>query len=456
MQVPTQIGPYQIERLLGFGSFATVWLGFEPVLGAHVAIKVLADNWCHDLRVRERFLDEGRLLWRLDHERLVRVHAVGELADGRPYLVMAWARGGSLRDRLVSGPLPVRMSLLLLREIAAGAAVLHQQGIVHRDLTPGNVLFRSVPAEAPADGYVGQVLIADLGLAKALAAASGLTARAGTPGFMAPEQDDPMAILDVRTDVFGLGRLGMVLLCVSPSRPGTRALRPGVPADVGRVLRKATSNESADRYPDAAAFGVALGRAAGLRRSVAGGRRRAVLCAIVLAAAVLATANAAEPVGPRLTDTRTAVSEQNVPVVLGPQPSSSPSSASPSPSPSPTPTRGSGGTPKPNVTPCRAESGRTLTADADLSRVPQLCLTVGAVLQVEGAEPGSVSAPTELVEVTYPGGVARCRFLAAGPVTVTIVRQERSYPVRVTVVKSATPSSSATSQSPAVTQSATQ
>jgi hypothetical protein len=219
------------------------------------------------------------------------------------------------------------------------------------------------------------------------------------------------------------------------------------------VLRKATSNESADRYPDAAAFGVALGRAAGLRRSVAGGRRRAVLCAIVLAAAVLATANAAEPVGPRLTDTRTAVSEQNVPVVLGPQPSSSPS-ASASPSPSPTPTRKSGTTTRSTVTPCRG--GHTLTADDDLSPLPQLCLTVGAVLQVEGADPGSVSAPTESVSVTYKDGAAQCRFLAEGPVTVTIVRQERSYPVKVTVVKSATSSSSATSPSPAATQSATQ
>ncbi|MCM0676948.1 serine/threonine protein kinase, partial [Micromonospora phytophila] len=219
MTAPAQIGPYRIERLLGVGSFATVWLGHDGTLDCHVAIKVLAENWSHDLRVRERFLDEARLLRWLDHDRLVRVHAVGELADGRPYSVMAWADGGSLRDRLARGPLPVATALWLLGEIAAGVTVLHRHGVVHRDLTPGNILFRSGPAAATGVGRADErVLIADLGLAKALAAASGLTARAGTPGYMAPEQDDPLAVVDTRADVFGLGRLGVRLLGAGAGR----------------------------------------------------------------------------------------------------------------------------------------------------------------------------------------------------------------------------------------------
>src|SRR4029450_9217274 len=106
-----QIGSSRVERLLGVGSFATVWLGYDASLGARVAIKVLAENWSHDLRARERFLDEARMLWRLSHERIVRVHSLGELPDGRPYLVMAWADGGSLRDRLPHRP-PARGSNL--------------------------------------------------------------------------------------------------------------------------------------------------------------------------------------------------------------------------------------------------------------------------------------------------------------------------------------------------------
>jgi len=301
---PAAIASYRIERLLGIGSFATVWLGFDPDLGARVAIKVLAENWNHDLRVRERFLDEARLLWRLDDARVVRVHALGELPDGRPYLVMGWAQGGSLRDCLATGRLPVRTSVVVLREIAAGVAVLHGHRIVHRDLSPGNVLFRHPPGDPAREALdVGEVLVADLGLAKAIAAASGLTARAGTPGFMAPEQDDPLAVVDARTDVYGLGRLGDLLLRVSTSgRPGTPApLRAGVPPKVAAVLRRATEYQAADRYQDAAAFGVALDRATRSwapgrvwsRYRTTGGRRRALasaaagsLCiAVTLAAA---------------------------------------------------------------------------------------------------------------------------------------------------------------------------
>lgn len=295
-----RIGPYHVERLLGVGSFATVWLGFDLALGARVAIKVLADNWSHDLRVRERFLDEGRLLWRLDHRRIVRVYSLGELPDGRPYLVMLWADGGSLRDRLAAGPLPVSQCLRLLREIAAGVAVLHANGIVHRDLTPGNVLLRSRPAGAE------EVMIADLGLAKAVAAASGLTARAGTPGYMAPEQDDPLAVVDTRTDVYGLGRLGATLLG-TPTAGGFDAgvrLRDGVPERVARVLATATARLPADRYRDAAVFGVALGRAIAPRSATTvpvgaiavPRRRRALALASVLAAAVVAV-TASDSVG---------------------------------------------------------------------------------------------------------------------------------------------------------------
>ncbi|WP_319458605.1 serine/threonine-protein kinase [Micromonospora sp. RTP1Z1] len=302
MTAPVQIGSYRIERLLGVGSFAMVWLGYDSALDSHVAIKVLAENWSHDLRVRERFLDEARLLRWLDHERLVRVHAVGELADGRPYSVMAWADGGSLRDRLARGPLPAATAVRLLGEIAAGVAVLHRYGIVHRDLTPGNILFRSGTPEATGAGPAGeQVLIADLGLAKALAAASGLTARAGTPGYMAPEQDDPLAVVDTRADVFGLGRLGFRLLGVDAGRPGSGVrLRDGVPPRVAAVLGRATAAHPADRHPDAAAFRAALNRATpdGQGRAYAAPRRYRVKVAgvaVVVVAAVGGTT--AEPGG---------------------------------------------------------------------------------------------------------------------------------------------------------------
>ncbi|MFG1652156.1 serine/threonine-protein kinase [Micromonospora sp. NPDC049275] len=295
MTAPQRIGPYAIERLLGVGSFATVWLGYDAVLDARVAIKVLAENWSHDLRVRERFLDEARLLRRLEHERLIRVHTVGELPDGRPYAVLAWADGGSLRDRLAAGDLPTPTALRLLGEVCAGVAVLHRHGVVHRDLTPGNVLFRSA---GPDDPDAEQVLIADLGLAKALAAASGLTARAGTPGYMAPEQDDPGAVVDTRADVYGLGRLGIRLLAAEPPdarppRPGPAPdvrLRAGVPPAVAAVLAKATAYHPADRHPDAAALRAALTRASDRSPSPRPGIRRSYRLRLAGAAVVSAVA----------------------------------------------------------------------------------------------------------------------------------------------------------------------
>ncbi|MEU8330758.1 serine/threonine-protein kinase [Micromonospora sp. NPDC048839] len=310
MTAPLRIGPYAIERLLGVGSFATVWLGYDRALDAHVAIKVLAENWSHDLRVRERFRDEARLLRRLEHERLIRVHAVGELPDGRPYAVLAWADGGSLRDRLAAGEIPTPTALRLLGEICAGVAVLHRHGVVHRDLTPGNILFHSA---GPDDPDTEKVLIADLGLAKALAAASGLTARAGTPGYMAPEQDDPGAVVDTRADVYGLGRLGIRLLGADPPRhaPEIR-LRADVPPAVAAVLAQATAHHPADRYPDAAALHTALTRVSGqvglaaatgpVRQQPAppsGGRRRSWLRVVgaAVVAAVLVGAVGAESGG---------------------------------------------------------------------------------------------------------------------------------------------------------------
>ncbi|WP_433120006.1 serine/threonine-protein kinase [Micromonospora sp. CA-246542] len=316
MTAPQRIGPYAIERLLGVGSFATVWLGYDAVLDTRVAIKVLAENWSHDLRVRERFLDEARLLRRLEHERLIRVHTVGELPDGRPYAVLAWADRGSLRDRLAHGEIPAPTALRLLGEVCAGVAVLHRHGVVHRDLTPGNVLFRSAGPEG-----AEQVLIADLGLAKALAAASGLTARAGTPGYMAPEQDHPGAVVDTRADVYGLGRLGVRLLAADPTgahphrpdppRPAPQIrLRDGVPPGVAAVLARATAFHPDDRYPDAAALHAALARASDPARRPAGPvavsarqgppprrPRRSLLTGVALVVAVAVSQVAAEPVG---------------------------------------------------------------------------------------------------------------------------------------------------------------
>src|SRR4051794_1297744 len=112
MSSPRLIGRYRVERPLGSGSFALVWLAHDDDLEAPVAIKVLAENWAHRMDLRERFLTEARMLRAAASHRVVQVYDIGELPDGRPYFVMEYADGGTLEDR-TGGSVPVTEALRL-------------------------------------------------------------------------------------------------------------------------------------------------------------------------------------------------------------------------------------------------------------------------------------------------------------------------------------------------------
>jgi eukaryotic-like serine/threonine-protein kinase len=264
---PDRFGRYRVVRRIGSGAFATVWLARDEVLDAPVAVKVLADNWAARLDVRERFEEEARILRRADSDRVVRVHDIGELEDGRPYFVMTYADRGTLADHLRDGPLPVGEALRYGADIARGLAVLHQVGVIHRDVNPGNVLLRSGP-----DG-TERVLIADLGLAKAAARGSGFTLTVGTPGYTAPEQARPGDTpLDRRADVYSIGAvLQHMLTGVAPKADEEPApLPPEVPTAVADVVRQALAPLPGDRYPSSGALADALDAAAVRIRSLPG------------------------------------------------------------------------------------------------------------------------------------------------------------------------------------------
>ncbi|MDH6696140.1 serine/threonine-protein kinase [Streptomyces griseoviridis] len=283
-----RIGRYRLERRLGTGAFGTVWLAHDDDLDAPVAVKVLADNWSHRLDVRERFLTEARMLRKAGSDRVVQVYDIGELDDGRPYFVMEYADGGTLAELLDGGRLPVAEALRLTAGAALGAQALHEAGIVHRDIKPSNVLLRSSPGAAP------RVLLADLGLAKSLARASGLTLAAGSAGYRPPEQAEPGAGIDARADVYGLGAVGYHLVTGEiPGEPGRvvgpERLRPGLDPRVRRALLRALAPDRERRWPDARSFAEELERLAdpGVRPP----RRRAALVAAG-AVAVLVAAGA--------------------------------------------------------------------------------------------------------------------------------------------------------------------
>ncbi|GAA4317009.1 hypothetical protein GCM10023178_27590 [Actinomadura luteofluorescens] len=182
METPTAAGRYRIDGHLGSGGFASVWRGHDPDLDSPVAIKILAGHWTLRTDVRDRFVQEARLLRRADSHRLVQVFDIGELPDGRPYFVMTYADRGTLAERLAAGPLPPGEALRTAQEIIRGVQELHDLGIVHRDLKPSNVLLRSAP------GGGERVMIADLGIARTGEHLSRLTLPVGTPGYMSPEQ----------------------------------------------------------------------------------------------------------------------------------------------------------------------------------------------------------------------------------------------------------------------------
>lgn len=287
-----RIDRYRLERRLGSGAFGVVWLAQDDVLEAPVAVKVLAENWADRLDIRERFLSEARLLRRAGSSRVVQVYDIGELPDGRPYFVMEYADGGTLADRLTDGPLPVAEALSLTAQAARGAAALHDAGIVHRDIKPTNVLMRTAP-----DGST-RLLLADLGLAKSLAQASGLTMAAGSAGYAPPEQTEPGSGIDARADVYSLGALGYELVTGAVPAPPGRVqrpdrLRPDLPGDVQRALLRAMEPDREKRWPTAEAYADELDRLAGPTLAPSPGRpsrRRGGLILTLAAVAVAGTA----------------------------------------------------------------------------------------------------------------------------------------------------------------------
>lgn len=285
------LGRYRLDRVLGSGSFATVWQGYDPELDVVVAVKVLADNWSLDAGVRARFLTEARLLRRIASDRVVRVHDVG-VVDDRPYFVMDHVEGGSLADQV--GALEPAEAVRLTVEAAYAVQVLHDAGVVHRDVKPGNLLLDTT-TEPP------RVLVADLGSAKLLADASGYTVTTGTPAYMAPEQAGTDGGFDGRADVYALAVVGYELLGgrrpfdgldVTDPRPGGRRDDPrpvaaprGLPAAVDTVLLSGLRLDPDDRPADARQLADALRQAMAERSAPPAGRGWPV--GVVVAVAVV-------------------------------------------------------------------------------------------------------------------------------------------------------------------------
>jgi serine/threonine protein kinase len=287
VSLPLRLGRLRQAERIGAGGFATVWRYHDQELDSDVAVKALADNWAQHPDIRTRFLEEARILRQADSDHVVRVYDNGETDTGTPYIVMSYADRGTVADLIEQDERPgLEESLEIIRQAGAGLAVLHRNGIIHRDIKPQNLLLRSRP-----DGGT-EVLVADLGLAKAVAHASGLTRIVGTPAYIAPEQALGTG-LDIRADVHALGAVAYVLLTGRlvredgwagllaarlPPPPSTVA---DVPPHLDAPILKALAVDPRQRWPDVGSFLAALDLLPPEQR-----RPRRVLT-VVLAVAVL-------------------------------------------------------------------------------------------------------------------------------------------------------------------------
>ncbi|MBX3400960.1 MAG: serine/threonine protein kinase [Gemmataceae bacterium] len=206
-----RIGDYEIQDKLGEGGMGAVYRGYDTQLHRNVAIKLLLPEYSANREARERFLREARSAAAISHDNVVTIFHVGD-HRGSAYLVMPLLKGMSLEAYFARKGLPtIPQSIRFAREIAAGLAAAHRQGLIHRDVKPGNVWL-----EAPN----GRVKILDFGIAKPIGAErkTALTEAGvvmGTPAFMSPEQARGHAV-DSRSDLFSLGAILYRLLAGTP------------------------------------------------------------------------------------------------------------------------------------------------------------------------------------------------------------------------------------------------
>ena len=191
-----EIPGYEIKRLIGQGGMATVYLAEQRSLGRQVVLKILDTSTGITAETVERFLNEGRIIASLNHPHIITIYDIGQAGD-QIFISMEYVEGGDLKDRLLSKVFAPIEAIEMVEKVAAGLAAAHDNGIVHRDVKPGNILFRRD----------GTPLLSDFGIAKRLSNDFDLTSTGmfvGSPNYMAPEQSESGPI-DGRADIYSLG-----------------------------------------------------------------------------------------------------------------------------------------------------------------------------------------------------------------------------------------------------------
>jgi serine/threonine-protein kinase len=269
-------GRYSLERELGRGGMGVVYLAREVRLDRPVAIKLLPPTKASDPKLRERFLREARTAAKLSHPNVIPIHAVEEI-DEFVFFAMAYIEGETLTERVRHrGPLPPSEAARVLRDVAWALAYAHDQGVIHRDVKPDNILLENG----------GRVLVADFGIAGVVAGAGALKSGEviGTPEFMSPEQalgED----VDGRSDLYSLGVVGYFACCgtlpfeaekatdvlakqVAEPAPPVSSVAPLMPRRLAQAIDRCLAKDPADRPTGASALADQLSHTLERRREL--------------------------------------------------------------------------------------------------------------------------------------------------------------------------------------------
>lgn len=269
-------GRYSLERELGRGGMGVVYLAREVRLDRPVAIKLLPPSKAADPRLRERFLREARTAAKLSHPNVIPIHAVEEVGEF-VFFAMAYIEGETLTERVRRrGPLVPSDASRVLRDVAWALAYAHQQGVIHRDVKPDNILLEST----------GRVLVADFGIAGVVAGAGALAGGEviGTPEFMSPEQALG-EVVDARSDLYSLGIVGYFAFSgalpfesekatevlakqVTEPAPPLSSVAPLVPRRLAQAIDRCLAKEPGERPEGTAALAEQLSHALEQRREL--------------------------------------------------------------------------------------------------------------------------------------------------------------------------------------------
>jgi serine/threonine protein kinase/tetratricopeptide (TPR) repeat protein len=265
------IAQYEILARIGGGAMGVVYQARDAKLGRRVALKFLPQQWSHDEAAKQRFIREAQAASATEHPNICTIHDIETADDGQLFIVMAFYDGPTLKQRLESGPMPVEEALEIATQIADGLAKAHIQGVVHRDIKPGNIMVTEDGAR-----------ILDFGLATFVDALK-LTAENtsfGTPAYMSPEQVRGQAA-DARSDVWATGVVLYEMLAGHPPFQGShaeaiahairheapvplRASRPDVPEEIEQLVFRALHKDPAVRFESGRELARALRRVRGL------------------------------------------------------------------------------------------------------------------------------------------------------------------------------------------------